>query len=474
MAVTPTPFNFHAGATGGGTAYGTLVAYLPNGTQAGNTIICHGQYGDNGAITPSLTDENSDAFTNDIVHSGGGSGQTVFIAHSTAAATTGSHIITVTYSGANATNQKLGCYETNNTAGHDGGSACSGATGSSTTPSSGSITTTVANDLIDFIAVDDQTGSVTSWTAGSGFALWENDRGYGSGIDGMGEWQIDASTGSTSPTATVAPSTGWNAAACAFKAQAAGNPQPAGMYVNCVANYNIGSKTSGFKIGAPCGSGNNLLVLTSTDSPGNGHITGVSGSVSGTWTIVDASLPTSSGSGIMDMWNKVGATVGPADLLTITTSAAFSQGEISVKAITGADSSSPLDTSPTGVGSTTCASGLCTLTGTQSSGGSLTAGGLTPSTANGVVIYWIGVNSPKILGNSSPGLSDLDYSVDMASLNELMENNGYGHTYYSSASAISPVFTTGGAAVQGWRWAGAAFKTAAAGGVVRHRAQVIQ
>src|SRR5271157_1120637 len=108
-AQTPTQVQHRGCPSGGSTAYTSYTCPLPNGTQAGNTLLCLVQVG-NTANSVTMTDENVDSFTLDKRFNDANQNYFVFRATPTA----GSKIPVVNVSGGGAGFQQFSCAEYNN------------------------------------------------------------------------------------------------------------------------------------------------------------------------------------------------------------------------------------------------------------------------------------------------------------------------------------------------------------------------
>ena len=424
-AATPVQIQHRGCPSGAQTnAYASYVCPLPNPTQAGNYIICAGQYGVNASVTVSVSDDKSDTFTVDKTGTSGDANQTVWMAH--VAATTGARVVTVTYSGASPNFVQYWCSEYDNLNGSV--DQCTTADGTTATVTTGALNAlTASNDLIVQLAENDGTGSITAsgWVAGTGQsgrslgALSQNDTGFGSQVNEGVQWGVYSTTTSFSPKMTQgSTTTQWNTVACAYKSSSSGNAAPASIYITSLEHYNLVTLATGGKLGAPLNGNMGVLTCVNSPSPG-GHITAISGSVSGSWTQVGLQA-SSGGSGVLMIWYVANATLGAADVLTLTTSTSFTDGDCVIYGVSGA-ATAPLDTS---FGT----SGFATTTSNQTVAGNVTGVSGTPSTSNGLIIGLIGVNSGQIQSMTS-GQSDTAYSPQEASSGELDENNGKGHDY---------------------------------------------
>jgi hypothetical protein len=448
LAATPTQVTHRGCPSGGSTGYGTYICPLTWPTVSGNWIIVEMQYAVNASVVATVTDDKSDTWTVDKKFSD--SNQTYVIGH--IAATAGARVLTVTFTGANATFVQLASAEVDNvTALH----VCSaGNNGSGTAVTAGSLTP-ANGDLLVAIAGNESGTTPEAWTIGSAanitWGFQQNDPGYITAnlVAEAVEWGVATSTTAINANFTLGGSVAWGSVACAYTSGTAGGADT-GFYITSIEHYNVASAASGFKLPIPI-NGAMAAVECINSSAGNGFISAISQSGTGagnTWTKIGQGAD-NGGSGMKMAWytSNANPTFGLQDVLTITlASGSFSEADC---LIYGFSQTGILDTAITAGSGTTCTSGYCDATGTRSTTGNFNTVIATPSTANGIMIFDIGVNSPQINGTAT-GLSDTAYSPQEASINELDENNGKGHNAYASNAAFTVTWTQSGP-VQGWR-----------------------
>jgi hypothetical protein len=453
-AATPTQVTHRGCPSGGATAYTTYICPLPWPTVSGNWVIIAMQYAVNASVVATVTDDKSDTWTVDKTFSD--SNQTYKIGH--IAATAGARVLTVTFSGANASFVQWASGEYNNvTALH----ACSaGNSGSSTAPTAGSVTPAV-NDLLVAIAGNESGTTPEAWTIGSAanitWGFQQNDPGYTATnlVAEAVEWGVATSTTAINANFTLGGSVAWGMVACAYTSGTAGGTDT-GFYITSIEHYNIASAASGAKIPAPINGALGALECINSTA-GNGFISSISqtGTGSGnTWTKIGQGAD-NGGSGLKMLWytSNASPTFGLQDVLTPTL-ASGSWGEADCH-LYGLSQTGILDTAITAGSGTTCTSGYCDATGTQSTTGNFSTIIVTPSTSNGILLFDIGVNSPQIQSTAT-GLSDTAYSPQENTINELNENNGDAHNNYSTNAAFTATWTQTGP-VSSWRSDAAAF-----------------
>lgn len=466
-AQTVTQVQHRGCPSGGGTAYTSYTCPLAQGTQTGNFLICLVQVG-NTANTISMTDENTSTYTLDKRFND--SNQDYAIFHATPVA--GTHIPVVNVSGGGSAFQQFSCAEYNNITAVDVCSA--GASSSGTAVNAGSLTPTVTGDLLVQIAGNESGSTVATWAhvthANITWGWQQNDRGYVNTnlVAQAVQWGQYASTAAITSSMTLGSSLAWGSVACSYKSGSAGTARPGGAYISSLEHYNIPSNATPAVFNIPFDTGNNLGVLALINSSAGGanpRISSITQSGTGstnTWSKA-GDVADSNGSGYMMIWYCQNCSFGDDSTISVALNAGntYSEAEMIVYGISSMKTSGVLDTGITSSNGT-CTSGFCNLTGTQAVGASpISTLTVTPGAANGITIGAIGVNSPQIRGVSS-GSTDTAYSPQEASTLELDENNGRAHNTYSTASAFTFSWTTGGAALNGWQAIASNFLAASA------------
>jgi hypothetical protein len=456
-AVTPTFVQSFAGSDNASSAsYATYVLNGPNSTQAGNALVCAGQYGVNASITVSVSDNQSNSWTVNKNGTTGDTNQTVWIASAFNVAA-GTSRITVTYTGANATFNQATCIEIANVTATDGSSCAMATTGA---PSAGSVTPTVTGDMVVMYTEQDSSATPsTSLAVGSQSNITWNllgpFRGNPSGSNTTQElmqYGVYNSTAALNPTASVAPATNqWNSCALFLKAGTSGSVAPS-FYLNCDQHVNavsIGTSTT-WQVACPA---NDNLLLFAHICPST-HATAISDSHSNSWVQIGTDV-SNGGSGTLQFWYAKNATVTPDMTVTTTESASATDCDFRFYGFQGA-ATSPLDTT-IGTG------GLASATGTQSVNANLTTVSVTPGAQNEIIVSLLGVNNPQIRGASTAFQANVVYSPQEASIGELDENNGAGvYLNGSSLSSFTFTYTTqSSAGVGAWAAIAAGFKAPA-------------
>jgi hypothetical protein len=452
------------------TPVGTLTVTLPNAVLAGNTLICGVQCSFNGTIT-SVKDNLGNSFTLGPSFTNSGLNKRAglyYLPNATAGVTS----VVITFSGLSTDNSGYG-----NGAPHAvlsewyNVATASPSDGSSNNPSSksgGSITTTVAGDLIyqwgidltdaPFAGGSNAGFNGTSITAGSGFTLLSADLQVGS----CDQYQIQSSAGAISPSFSTSGSATWGSLALALKAASAGTA-PSSTAMRIVNTYTVSlSGTNGIgnqiinNLQFPCQG--NLLVAAYQG--GTNYLTAITDSKSNTWVVKPVIVGGGNCSQFAYAANaSTGSNLGSINL---TYSANAVGPLLTLYDIVNAPAS-PFDNYQTTSGNLTTNTNLTTAT-------------ITPSTVNGVVfdvtcIGWNTINgtvgSQYIFDYAVNNLEDnnTQYTNGATVPSPLAEDGGLAHVYNTSTSALTFTYTLNYAGESGgnpgagaWSSAAIAFK----------------
>ncbi len=374
----------------------TLSVRLPNGAGAGNCLILGVRFNGSGSVS-SVTDDMGNSWQPgpSVLNSSFTPSTRVSLYYALNVAS-GTQKITITFSGLGG-----GSYpafpqavvsEFYNIV---SASALDGSSSSSNSRTTGSITPTIAGDLVyewgvDVSATDPNYGiqfNGTSITAGTGFTLLSADLQTGS----ADQYKVQSTTGSITPTFTASGTDTWAAVAMALKACACGTPPPNGIRIVHVQHTMIAWPGHSSPVTLQFPSSGNLLVGlftgtiafigTITDSGGN------------TWTSA-ASTP-----GDVNIANTsaqivyaANATTGPTlGSIATTLNPACSSGDCNLILydVTGA-AASPFDKATT-------------ATGDQQAFGNVTMASLTPATANELIFHVASIDFHTINGAVGAG-----------------------------------------------------------------------
>lgn len=180
------------------------------GVATGNHLVLTISNGDATTTISSISDSGGASFVQKKVQQANGLSTWIYLAKSVAS---GTHTVTVTFSGTVGHQCYLQEYSITGTDLVDDGSGAA-ATGSSTTPASGSFSTTGSNDLL---VGAHRYGASGAPTAGSGWTSRNNQ------TRSIYEDQLNVAAGSYNADATIPASTTWNAIAFAFTESTGGS-----------------------------------------------------------------------------------------------------------------------------------------------------------------------------------------------------------------------------------------------------------
>jgi len=451
----PTLVQDVAWGVGGQTAT-TFKFHLPNSTLGGsstqgdrsnNLLIC-GVSWDGTGTTATITDNNSNSWTNGPSSNDG----TRMIALKYAlGAKAGTQDLTLTLSAAQY-NVHMRCSEFYNVATSSAvdGTATSASNITGPTVASGSISTTVDNDLIYYYGIDDGylccTSAVTSFVVGTNFKLLPSDRHIGH----FAQYQVQTTHGAINPTMTVNQSSHdtFGAAAIALRAASAGTAPGAAIRIKRV--YHTSLNAGAYTVQFPCDG--NLIVTSTAESTAQNGITSITDSNSNTFKKVSAPAT------YPQMFYAGGATCTNPNTRTMTFSNANS-GVTSIAVIydiTGANTS-PYDTSATSTGDQVSTGGS-SCTNSANSNSTLS---VTPSTANGLIIAVENNGTGPECGMSGAGNvldSEWYFGQDDSSTGLMDSSSGYAHMYNSSTAVQTFIFNWANAGISGWESLAVAFK----------------
>jgi hypothetical protein len=442
FAQTPTLVQFTAGSNTNNNTTGSYLISLPNPSLTGNLLAC-GFTRTRGTVTTTVSDDQSQTWTAGPTDDDTVNGQLTAIYYfpNTVANV---RQVTIHFS-VNTTFIAAACWEFYNVATSTPGDGSNGnhnGGNPSTTVTSGSITTTVDNDVLVMYGFREG-GSNTVWTQGSSpWKLTSADVG-----DGLwSQYQVQTTHGAINPTVTVDSSVNWTSVGMAFKAASAGTAPAAGMRVVSVLHFIVTPHgTIGMTSGAPT-NGNTFVAAyvgaSGADlcpiSGGTGNCSGKAGvvdSTSNTWVSSGAIL---AGPGDSQQYYSCNTTAGTTMTITFNLNVATTGANVWFYDIAG--------------GATSCFDKRATLTGTQSgSAGDITGAAITPANANGVL-----VGSMDIANNFISAVPTTNCYMDNIPTTPNIgtdpqdENNGAQHCYPPSTSTLTPHWTSSGGPVGGW------------------------
>lgn len=451
----------------------SIKAQLKNVSLAGNCIIVTTTYGDGaGTLTAAVTDNLGHTYIAAAVKVRDATQQQSASMWHVSNCFAGVDTITVTYS---ATTEFCCVHisEFTNIALTSAKDVSTGTTDTASPYNAGSMTTTVANDLIYVVgyatsAVPTSITSYTAGTAGSGFRPLHMD----SEDDSFAQYQVFQGVGAINSDFSQNPGTQRHLVlACSFKAAFAGSPMPAGPRVLRLNHNNLwldnGTNTYTFQL--PCNG--NLIVASGVfiqASPlGNVAITNITDSYNNTWAKACSQNNATAAAGEATLWYAKNARTSDDLLITVTLGGTQSQSDLMFYDCAGMDPDFPLGN-------------FAVNTGTQLVNANLTVEtNFTPRYANSIIFNVTGIDANTISGVATPtgGLFDAMVYPSAAGTRGLDEDNGKMHYFNPDLTPITISYTTqnnvGG--VHEWTSATAEFRAKTggyyqAGNSVRRRA----
>jgi hypothetical protein len=438
---TPTFAGNHvSGSSTQGNAVTSYILRLPNQTQAGNCIIVGFQYSATSGVTASVSDDRGNTYSAPISHSDGN--QVVNLSYALNVAP-GTQTITIRFPGGAASYVSGLASEFYNVATSNAIDGSSGNGGNGTAVTAGSLSPTASGNLVYQYAVQDSTSDrMLSWTQGANpWTLLSADV-FDSAV---AQYQVQASAAPINPTLTMAPSQSFNSVAISLKSASAGSAPPPGIRVIRVQHMSLPPYASSpVHLQFPC-TGN--LIVVAWIGVANHDVTGITDGYGNSYTPTGAALGQGT-SGDNQIFYAAAARTG-SDMMgpNITTTGTDISGSTAVLFDVAGASSSPYDS----------LAGQATATGVQSSSGDVTGASITPSTAKGLVITSIGIDSNTING-VSPGNFLSALPAPISSPNPVNQNNGWALTYNLDLRTLTFLWSTQGGAVNDWATIAVAFK----------------
>jgi hypothetical protein len=434
--------NHVSGSSTQGNAISSYVLRLPNPTLPGNCIIVGFQYADTPGVTAFLSDDKGNTYSAPVRNTD--SNQVVNLSYALNTAP-GAQKITITFSGGSPAYVSALASEFYNVAPSnaiDGSSANSGAGGS---VSAGSFTPTSSGDLIYQYAVQDSTSApMIAWTQGANpWALLSADV-----LDGAAaQYQVQGSRTLITPTLGMAPAQNFNSVAISLKPASAGTAPPHGIRVIRVQHNSVQAyATTPVHLQFP--SNGNLLVVSWIGVSGH-DLVGITDGKNNAYTSTGPAFGYGL-SGDNQIYYAAGAVTSTA--MTgpdLSTAGSDISGSTAVLFDIRGAAASPYDTT----------AGRAIAFGTQNTSGNIAAASLSTTTANGLIISSIGVDSNTIVG-VSPG--DLLSTVPspVSSPNPVEQNNGWSLLYNTASGPAVFIWTSQGGPVYDWASIAVAFMAA--------------
>jgi hypothetical protein len=434
--------NHVSGSSTQGNSVTSYILRLPNPSLAGNCIVVGFQYSNMSGVRASVSDDQGNSYSAPLQSTDGN--QMVNLSYALNVAR-GAQKITITFSGGSPTYVSALASEFYNVALANAVDGYSGNYASGSSVSAGAFTPSVSGDLIYQYAIQDASSSAMNvWTQGSKpWVLLSADL-----LDSTAaQYQVQSSAAAITPTLGMAPAQSFLSIALALKPASAGTAPPAGIRVVRVEHNAVPQYTSS-PIHLQFPATGNLLVVSWIGAPGI-DITGITDGNGNAYTSTGAAYGYGV-SGDNQIYYAAGATTSSAMTgPTLATTGSQMGGSTALLFDIRGAASSPYDS----------AAGRATTSGNQSSGESVTGVTVSPTTANGLVITSIGIDSNTIVG-VSPGNLLSTVPAPVSSPNPVDQNNGWALFYNSTAGPDTFVWTSQGGAVDNWAAIGVAFTAA--------------
>lgn len=443
----------------GNSTGGTLVVPMPNPTKAGNGLLCWLNSSEATIGDVSFSDDKSNtwALINDEI-----AGSHLIGWWGAAGTATGTQFITATFTNNPSDNQVV-CFELTNVATSSFVDvSCKATVTSGTAPACGSMTTTLANDLVlsamQVVSFGTKpTGSAT-FTAQTG-ANWSLQQ-ISNMDDTVTQAEVLASAGAVNPAITVSSAvTRANVVGVAIKAASSGSSS-SGLYLRSVQEqvapgYNtaISGTSQAFQFIII---GNDPWLLWQGSASPNQGISSISDSLGNTWTGLTATNDiTRGGTAGAQWWHVTSAVTTGIDTLTITFAAnpAVSNGATFLQFFDVLSSSGYDSSAICGSGSTPCNTDSSNSTNPPTT---VTCNSITPSTSNGLILSNFNVDfgttsavnqgyfeAPveKCTGQTT-GCGGAGLSTSYAYMgNGFVQDDGIGAYYNPNPSTWTPTFT---------------------------------
>jgi chitodextrinase len=450
QVATPTLVQSASASNVQGTAINAYKLRLPNTTLAGNAVIGWCQFSSgHGATAVTAADDKNNTYVPVFPQPGFGDGNQNIQALYALNVAPGARNITFSFIGGTPTFISCASSEYYNVATSSAfdGSAQNGGTGSLVT--AGSFTPTVDGDLVFQAAINDNPGQVTgSWTQGSSpWILLTADLTDGT----ASQYQVQATQAAINPTLSMSPAGTFLSVTFALKSANTGTPPSPGIRIVHQQDYSFFNITAYNAAAMPFAfpSTGNLMIAAVIDNYAY-NVASITDTAGNVWA---SSGPVVSNSAGGDLQISYAPNATTSSTLTGTFHMAGpgqAQSNIMLFDAVGADIS-PLDL-------------IATNSNSQLIAGDLTAGSITPATANGLVVAESGFQSGTCTG-SSPVIG---YFVSAntspeGSDNPVNQNNCWNVNYNTDTSAETYTWTTTGGPINPWTFYAAAFKAASRG-----------
>jgi len=259
------------------------------------------------------------------------------------------------------------------------------------------------------------------------------------------QYQIQTAAGAITPSMNMSPVQNFNSVAVALKPAIAGSAPPPGIRVVRVQHNSVPAwASSPVRLQFP--STGNLVVVSwigvadhdlTSISDGNNNAYNSTGPPVGLGTSGDSQI----------FYAAAARTSSTMTGPYLSTKGTDISGSTAILFDIAGASSNPYDS----------LAGFAKASNTQTAPGVVTGATITPSSANGLVVTSIGVDSNTINGVSL-GLFISGIPSPVASPNPVDQNNGWAIFYNSTPNPVTFTWTTQGGAVNNWATIAVAFK----------------
>jgi hypothetical protein len=431
-----------SGSSTQGNPVSSYVLRLPNPSLPGNCIIVGFQYADRTGVAASVTDDRGNTYSAPTRNAAGS--QVVNLSYALNVAP-GAQKITITFSGVSPDHVSALASEFYNVAPSNAIDASTANSGTGSSVSAGSFTPTSSGDLIYQYAAQVSTSDpMIAWTQGAKpWTLLSADV-----LDSAAaQYQVQASAMPIAPALIMAPSQGFNSVAISLKPASAGTPPPPGIRVIRVQHNSIQAYASS-PVHLQFPSTGNLLVVSWIGVPGH-DLGGLTDGNNNAYTSTGPAF----GYGLSGD-NQIYYAAGAVTSTTMTgpnlsTTGNDISGSTAVLFDVRGAAAAPYD----------AIAGRAIAFGTQNVSGSVSAASLSPTTANGLVISSIGIDSNTLVG-ASPGNFLSTVPSPVSSPNPVQQNNGWALLYNTTAGTRTFVWVSQGGPVDDWGSIAVAFMAA--------------
>jgi hypothetical protein len=411
-----------------------LLLRLSHPCLAGNCMLVAFQVG--AVIAPTVADTAGNTYTQLVTVT---SNQTLFIFGAfNISADTGPTTVTITFHSSTTPHYSGTVVEFCNVATASAGDGTASNNGSSTTADGGTITTTVNGDLIYAFMTQETdnagTHNGTSRTPATGWFPIHNDLSCGT----FSMWTQQGGAGAITSSVTFNPGTIWVGASVALKTASAGTARPAGVRVirRQAQSALVSPLPQPWSIQMPCEAGSTIAgsSVSANANVSDHSILRIADTSPNTWTLAKKNPNGYGGNrGDTEIWYASNVRVPSAGQLTLNYRwvNAIQEVVLVLYELQGINAYNPIGAS-------------YEATGNQAAAGNLTAGVITPATADGIVLAVLPIDIGAVTGCATPATYVFDtvtFPEGGGGFNVLEEDNGRAHVLVTSTSTLTFVWT---------------------------------